>query len=147
MTCLPVSARAATATTSFAVNMTVQATCSITSLPLGFGTYTGKVIDATTTITITCTRTTGYNVGLSAGNGTGATVTNRLMTGGGVTLQYGLFSTADRSVNWGLTVPTDTVAGVGNGAAQVLTVYGRVAAGLFVPPGSYNDIITATVTY
>jgi spore coat protein U-like protein len=105
------------------------------------------VIDASTTITITCTNTTAYNVGLSPGNGTGATVTNRLMTNGAVTVQYGLFSDAARSVNWGQTVPTDTVAKVGTGAAQVLTVYGRVTAGRFVAPGTYNDIITATVTY
>ncbi len=140
-------ARAATATATFAVNMTVQATCLISALPLAFGTYTGVVVDASTTITITCTNTTCYNVGLSMGTGAGATVANRLMTGGGGTLPYGLFSDAARSANWGQTVPTDTVAGIGNGAAQVLTVYGRVIAGRLAAPGTYSDVITATVTY
>jgi spore coat protein U-like protein len=51
------------------------------------------------------------------------------------------------STNWGNTVGTDTVAGTGNGAAQALTVYGQIAAGLYVTPGSYTDTITATVTY
>jgi spore coat protein U-like protein len=140
-------AGAATITTTFAVNMTVQATCLISALPLAFGTYTGLLINAATTITITCTNTTTYNVGLSPGVGTGATVTNRLMTSGTNTVVYALFSDAARSINWGQTVPTDTVPGTGNGAAQVLNVYGRVAAGSYVTPGAYTDTITATVTY
>jgi len=89
-----------------------------------------------------------YNVGLSAGLATGATVTNRSMTGpASALLGYKLFSDSGRTINWGNTVGINTVAGVGNGASQSLTVYGQIPAGQFVRPGSYADTITATVTY
>src|SRR4051812_6590950 len=58
--------------------------------------------------------TTSYNVGLNAGNGSGATVTNRMMSGSsGATLPYTLYRDAARTSNWGQTSGTDTVAGVG----------------------------------
>ena len=141
---------AATATNTFAVSSTVQATCIISATPMAFGPYAGVQLDSTSTVTITCTNTTPYNVGLNAGLGItpAATVTTRKMTGAvGVFLNYAMFSDAGRSTNWGNTVATDTVAGTGNGAAQPITVYGRVPAGQFVAPGSYTDTITATVTY
>ena len=138
----------ATATTTFAVSATVPATCIVSATPMAFGSYTGVLINTvTSTITVTCTNTTPYNVGLSAGLATGATVTTRKMTSGANTLGYSLFSDSGRTQNWGVTIGTDTVAGTGNGAAQVLTVYGQVAAGQYVTPATYTDTITATVTY
>jgi spore coat protein U-like protein len=139
---------AATATTTMAVTATVDATCQISATPLAFGSYTGAQTDATSTLTVTCSNTTPYNVGLDAGLATGATVTSRAMTGpASATLAYALFQETTRTTNWGNTVGTDTVTGTGNGSAQGLTVYGRVAAGQFVTPGAYSDTITATVTY
>ena len=138
---------AATATASFAVTATVQASCVITATPLAFGTYSGTQVDATSTMSVTCTNTTPYNIGLGAGAGSGATVAARKMTSGAVLLNYSLSRDAGRSLNWGNTVATDTLAGTGTGVAQTLTVYGRIAAGQFVTPGSYTDTIIATVTY
>lgn len=144
----PTSAIAATATTTFAVTATVQATCLVSATPMAFGTYTGAIASSSSTVSVTCTNTTPYNVGLSAGLATGATVTTRSMTGpGSALLGYSLFSDSARTVNWGQTVGTDTVAGTGNGSAQALTVYAQVAAGQYVAPGAYADTITATVTY
>lgn len=141
-------ASAATATTTFQVTATVQATCLINANPLAFGTYTGTQADATSTLSVTCTNTTPYNVGLDAGTATGATVTTRRMTGpSAALLNYALFSDSARTVTWGNTVGTNTVTGTGNGNAQTLTVYGRVAAGQFVAPGAYADTITATITF
>jgi spore coat protein U-like protein len=147
--CLPpASVHAATATTTLAVTILVQATCQITATALNFPVYTGTMIEATSTISLTCTNSTPYNVGLNAGTGSGASVINRRVTGaGGVQLVYALYSDAGHTVNWGNTVGSDTVARTGNGSAQVLTVYGRVGAGGFVTPGSYTDTIIATVTY
>jgi spore coat protein U domain-containing protein, fimbrial subunit CupE1/2/3/6 len=139
---------AATATTTFQVTATVNATCLISATTLAFGAYTGTQTDATSTVTVTCTNTTPYNVGLNAGTFSGATVTTRRMTGTDANgLAYSLFQDSSRTVNWGNTVGTDTLAGTGNGAAQALTVYGRVPASQFVAPGSYTDTITATVTF
>lgn len=135
--------------TTFLVSATVQATCTIGATALAFGTYTGATLAANATITATCTSTTPYNVGLSAGNAAGASVTTRKMTGPGGALQpYGLFRDSAHTLNWGVTVNTDTLAGVGSGAAQFLTVYGQVAAAQsLTTPGSYSDIIVATLTY
>jgi spore coat protein U-like protein len=142
------SAVAATVTTTFGVTATVQATCLVSATALAFGTYTGAVATSTSAVSVTCTNTTPYNLGLSAGLATGATVTTRKMTGpASAVLGYSLFSDAARTVNWGQTIGTDTVTGTGNGSAQAITVYGQATAGQFVAPGAYTDTITATVTY
>ncbi len=140
--------RAATATAALAVSATIQATCSISAAPMAFGTYTGGVANSTSTLSLTCTNTTPYNVGLSAGTGSGATESTREMTGpGAALLSYALFSDSGRTLIWGNTIGTNTVSGTGNGSAQTLTVYGRVGAGQFLAPGDYTDTITATITY
>jgi spore coat protein U-like protein len=135
-------------TTSFTVTAVVQATCTIAANPLGFGTYSGLLINSTSILSVTCTNTTPYNVGLNAGNATGATVTNRSMTGpAAALLGYKLFSNSGLTTNWGNTVGTNTLAATGTGAVQSLTVYGQIPPGEYVRPGSYTDTITATVTY
>ena len=94
-----------------------------------------------------CTNTTPYNIGLSAGTGSGSTVTTRKMTSGGATINYSLYSNAGRTTNWGDTVGVDTVSSTGNGASQGFTVYGRVTAQTTPAPSTYTDTITVTVTY
>jgi spore coat protein U-like protein len=113
---------------------------------MAFGTYTGVVATATSTVSVTCTNTTPYNVGLDPGLSTGATVTTRKMQNGANLLAYGLYSDSGHSTNWGNTAGS-WVAGTGNGSLQAITVYGQVAAAQFVNPGAYSDTITATVNY
>ncbi|HHI81785.1 MAG TPA: spore coat U domain-containing protein, partial [Rhizobiales bacterium] len=60
---------------------------------------------------------------------------------------YKMFSDSGRTSNWGETVTVDTVAGIGNGASQTLTIYGRVPAQTTPAPGTYTDTVTITVTY
>ena len=136
-----------TDTTVFSVSVTVAKDCGVTATNLAFGNYTGALVDATSTISVTCTNTTTYSVGLSAGLATGATVTTRKMQNGVALLNYGLFSNSGYSTNWGNTVGTNTVAGTGNGVVQPLTVYGQIPAGQHPTPGSYTDTITVSVTY
>lgn len=141
-------AKAATLTTSFGVSVTVQASCLVTASSMTFGTYSGAAVNATSTVSVTCTNSTPYNVGLSAGMATGSIVDTRKMTGpGSATLGYALASNSQGTVNWGQTVGTDTVAGTGNGSTQALTVRGQIPAGQYVAPGSYSDSVTVTVTY
>jgi spore coat protein U-like protein len=137
-----------TRTVNFNVRATGSSACAISANSLAFGAYSGSLINATSTVTATCTSGTTYNVGLNAGTATGATVTNRSMTGpAGALLSYKLFRNSGRTLNWGNTVGSDTVAGTGTGLAQSLTVYGQLPAGQFVRVGSYTDTITATLTY
>ena len=146
------SAQAATTTATFTVTADVQTTCNVTAQNLDFGAYLGVQVDATTTLTATCSTGTPYNIGLNAGTSTGATVTTRKMTGPGATpelLAYSLSQDAGHTINWGNTIGTDTVPGTGGGPAdrQALTVFGRIPAGQFVGPGAYVDTITVTLTF
>ena len=148
---LPVaSANAGTATTSFLVTANVNSNCIIDATDLDFGDYdpVGGALDGQSQISVTCLKTTQWNVGLNAGTAAGATVTTRKMTGpGAFLLDYALFSDAARTTNWGETVGTDTVSGTGTGATQIVTVYGRIPASQNVGVGGYVDTITATVTF
>ena len=138
-----------TITTRFTVSAAVGAACSLSATDLAFGNYSGSPIDATSTISVNCTNATPYNVGLDTGIAPGATVTNRSMTGPGpAQLNYKLLSDAARTVNWGNTVGIDTVSGTGTGTPQLLTVYGQLPANeTGLQPGTYSDMITATITF
>jgi spore coat protein U-like protein len=140
-------AQANPATTTFGVSATVLKDCIVSATALGFGNYTGAVNSAQSTITVTCTNSTTYTVGLGTGLATGATVTTRQMQNGTNLLNYGLFSNGTWTTNWGNTSGTNWVSGTGNGAGQAITVYGQIPAGQYVTPGSYADTIAVTVTY
>jgi spore coat protein U-like protein len=142
------SAGAATATGTMAVTSTIQSNCTVATSPLAFGTYSSaSTLNGSSTVSVTCTNTTPYNVGFDAGQATGATVTSRKMTNGAQTLAYALYQDAGHSTNWGNTVGTDTVTGTGSGSAQNINIYGQIASGQSSAPGSYSDTITVTVTY
>ncbi len=148
---IPSAILAQTATDSFDVRIRIVAECEIVSAEdLNFGdagVLSGTTV-ASSTISVTCTNSTPYQIGLNAGLGSGATVSSRLMTGpGGATIGYGLFRDAGRSLNWGNTLTVDVAAGTGTGAAQDLTVYGQVLAQTTPAPGTYTDTVTVTVTY
>jgi len=143
-------AYAATATSSIAVTAAILQTCIVSASALAFGTYdptSATPSDSSTALTVTCSLATTYNVGLSAGGGSGASVATRKMTSGGNTLDYSLYTSAARSTVWGNTVGVDTVSGTGTGLPVAYTVYGRVAAQQSVPAGAYTDTVTVTVTY
>lgn len=144
------NAHAATVSTTFGVSATVAATCTVSATNMAFGTYQFTAnSDTTSTITVICTPTTQYKVGLSAGlYGTG--ITNRMMSTsatGTDKLTYFLYRDSSRTQNWGNTPGTDTVDQAGSGVAQNITVYGRINSGAMSVPGNYSDTITVTVTF
>jgi spore coat protein U-like protein len=148
LTLIPRISEATTTTTTFAVTATVQSTCLVSATAMAFGTYTGVAATGTSTVSVTCTNTTTYNVGLNAGLASGASVTTRQMTGPSSSLlNYALYKDSSRTVNWGVTIGTDTATGTGNGSAQPITVYGAIPANQYVTPGAFTDTITATITY
>lgn len=151
ITCMiiPNFAKAATATGSFQVQINIQANCIVASASdLNFGNagVLSANIDSTSTISVQCTTTTPYTIGFNQGVN-GGSVTTRQMAGAGGLINYSLFRDAGRTQNWGSTAGSDTVAGVGNGAVQNYTVYGRVPAQTTPAPALYTDTITVTVTY
>ena len=148
---IPVAADAGTATTTMGVSMTIAAGCSVAGgSTIAFGTQSAlsAATTATGTLSVTCTNSTPYNVGLDQGGGSGATVTARKMTGpSSATITYGLYQNAALTTVFGNTVGTNTVAGTGTGSAQTITVYGQVPAQASPSPGSYADTVNVTITF
>jgi len=139
-------------TASFDVTMKIVADCTISANGIDFGQTQGvlaQAVNGSSAISVTCTNTTPYNVGLNAGTGTGSTGTTRYMNGTGSnanTVRFNLYQ-AQGSNPWGNTQGTDTMAGTGTGAAQTLTVYGEIPAQASPIPDSYKSTITATVYF
>jgi spore coat protein U-like protein len=141
-----------TATATFNTNASVAAQCNVSAANLSFGTVdpVSSQVDATTALTVNCTKNSAYTVGLDAGVTAGATIAQRLMANGADTMQYNLYTNAARSSIWGNTVGSWVSGnGAGLGIAQTLTVYGRVASGQTnLAVGNYQEnTITVTVTY
>jgi spore coat protein U-like protein len=149
-------AQAATTTTTFQVSATVLKACSVSAAALAFGNYTpgSGAISGSTTISVNCTKSTGYTVALNAGSTTGGAVSQRLMLNGTAnTLQYNLYTTTAYSTIFGDGTGTSvTQSGTGSGmnTSNSLTVYGQLpdsTTNQGAIPGSYTDTITVTVTY
>lgn len=149
------TASAATATTTFQVSATVLKNCTVSATNLSFGNYTASAgaLAVNSTVSVSCTKTTPFNIELTAGTTSGATIAQRLLSdGAGDTLQYNLYTTAAFTTPWGTTIGTNTIAGTGAGMAvpQVSTVFGQLVdsvANQAVPPGAYTDTITVNVAY
>lgn len=145
-------ALSATATSTMPVSALVVNVCSVTALPLVFGTYdptSGNNLDSTSTLTVLCSLNTPYNVRMSAGaHGAGVSAREMLVGGGGTDLlAYSLYRDTNRTQNWGQTDNTDTSSGTGSGLPQLLTVYGRIPASRNVGAGAFTDTVTVTVSY
>lgn len=148
---VPGFAEAGSDSESMTVTATVLESCSITANDLEFDDYdpvTATPMDGATTISVTCTNGTDYDVGIDAGLGTGATMSARRMTkSGGATLTYSLYTNSARDDVWGNTDGVDTWEGTGTGAAQSIDVYGRIPINQTAPAGDYEDTVTVEVRF
>lgn len=145
-------ASAGTRSSTLSVDATVTANCTISTSPLNFGsvdTLSGSPVDGTGGITVTCTNGTVWSAAADAGSGSGATFASRRLTQGADTLSYNLYTNAGRTSIWGDgTGSTVTIGNTGTGAAQTVTVYGRIPGSQSsAPAGSYADTVSVTVTY
>lgn len=152
LTPVTTSVQAATATTTLGVSATVVSTCTAASTPVAFGNYSLAAKDGTGAITVTCTSDVlAYNVALGAGSGTGATITSRKLTlDASNSLDYGLYSDSNRTLNWGDTTLAGAVLstfGTGAGTTKTFTVYGQIPANQAVSAGTYTDTVAVTVNY
>lgn len=138
-------------TATFDVTMRVVADCKIAAAGIDFGT-TGVITAAKSgqsNLTVTCTNTTPYNVGLDAGTGAGSSGTTRYLAGTGANadkVQVNLYRNAGSGL-WGNSQGTDTLAGTGTGNEQTLTVYGEIPVQKSPTPDNYKSTITATIYF
>jgi spore coat protein U-like protein len=150
--CLPAPAIASTVGGSLATSATVTANCTVSTTPLAFGNVdstSASNVDATGGLSITCTNGSAWTASAGVGAGSGASYASRKMTAGSDLLNYNIYTSGARTTVWGDgTASTGTIGGTGNGSAQSVTVYGRVAGGQNgVPVGSYADTVAVTITY
>lgn len=134
---------------TFTVSASVAANCLINVQNINFGTQgvLSANVDATGSVTATCTPGTPYTISLNGGTANAAP-TARKMSQGTQTVTYGLYKDSNRSQPWGdVNTPGSTVAGTGTGTAQLLTVYGRVPPQTTPSPGAYIDTVVVTLTY
>jgi spore coat protein U-like protein len=149
------AAVAATTSSTFQVLITVTKACSVTAgagsnINFGSVTSTATALSASSNISVTCSKSTPYNIGLQPSsvptNTTGAGVMNPTVAGPD-TIPYQLRSVSATGSAWGnATSPANTVAGTGTGAAQSIPVFATVAS-VNVTPGDYSDTVTVQVNY
>jgi spore coat protein U-like protein len=147
-------AQSATTGTSFAVNATVNSSCSVTAATLVFPAYTplGGNQVGSTNVAVNCTNKTPFTVLLN--KGANGTIAQRLMASGANTLQYNLYTTNTYTTVFGDgTSGSQTVLGTGVGlsTAVLVPVYGQLPDNatnqLAIPANNYTDTITVTVNY
>ncbi len=138
-------------TDSLEVTATVLASCEVNATDLIFGNYdpvAATHVEAQTSLSVTCTNGTPYHVGLSLGDGSGASMANRRMTkdGGSQTLNYVLYKDNQHSVLWGNS-GTDRVSATGDGTSDTIDVFGRIPMQQAAPAGDYSDTVVVTVSW
>jgi|SRR5450432_738757 len=157
------SADALQATTTFTANATVISNCTISATNLGFGTYdplSASANNASSTVTITCTKNAASTIGMDLGIHTVAGVRN--MQNGVDVIAYSIGQPPNNTVGTACTFPAATAwttSGAGlftpaaapSKAARAYNVCGSIAAGQDVP-GSvagivYSDTVTASVNF
>ena len=148
------SAQAATKTDGIQVSANVAKNCIISAPDINRGYFDGtNDLNASSVISIRCTASTPFAVGLSTGSS--GVYANRTLVFGADTLNYNLFDSATGGTIWGDGAnSTFAWSGTGSGMAlanaQTQTVYGRLLATANSGPvaaGAYLDDIVATITY
>ena len=150
--------QAGTATANLTVQMTINASCTVSTATLTFpptaGTsLTATAVTGTTTMQVNCTNTSPYSIGMGQGANYSAG-TNRMASSGNY-LPYGLYVDGAYTHPWttgatnsSCTTTNDCYLGTGNGSAQTISIYGQVPTTATAPtPGTYTDTVTMTVTY
>lgn len=140
------------ATANLPVSASVVGNCTITTAAVAFGNYdpvgvnAATDLDATGSVTVTCTRGAGLSIDLGLGNNASGAA-RRMKDAGTNYMGYELYSNAGRTTVWGTGASGLTIVGAPNITPRVYTVYGRVAAGQDVAVGNYTDTVVASINY
>lgn len=137
----------------FEALVTVPPKCSVVTasdmnfspggMPLS-GTSTGD-LTSTSTIDLTCTKRTAWQVGLDEGQNPNGGI-RQMCNPGGACIAYQL-NQPDGATPWGDDIDVDTVDGISAGTPQTLTVNGRVSDQPLTQAGRYSDTVKVILTY
>ncbi|MCB8876872.1 Csu type fimbrial protein [Acidisoma silvae] len=152
---------ASPATATFQVTMTITKACVVTAgtgskIALGSVTATAVNTKGSNAITVACSKTTPYYIGLAPSNasttGAGTMTTSDALAGNTDKVPYQLYSDSSYSVVWGNTATSTTVgngvSGTGTGIANTssLTVYAEAPSADYTPD-AYADTVTVNVNF
>jgi spore coat protein U-like protein len=156
-------ANALQATTTFTVTATVVSNCTISATNLSFGTYnplSASPNNATSTVTITCTKSAASTIGMD--NGANFAVTRNMKSAALDLIAYSIGQPSTNAAGAVCTFPAATpwtTSGAGlltpvvapSKAARAYNVCGTIAAGIDVPGSAggvlYSDTVTASVNF
>lgn len=151
---------AADATANLEVSATVNSSCTINTSPLAFGTYdpaAATPTDGTGQVTIACVMGSLPVISLSAGlNSTDVNARSMLRGNGTESLSYVLYKPEADGTScsltpteiWGDATPSNlALPEVASVNPVTYNVCGRINALQDVPAGTYQDTVTATVTF
>lgn len=139
----------------FLVSATVQKNCTVSANDLSLGAVAagGTPASGSSTLSVACTYTTPYYIGLAPMNvvSTSGAGTMKGASGNNDVVAYQLYSNAGLTTPWGNTATVTSVgngvSGSGTGSAQTLTVYAKVTGSTDVQPGTYSDVVQVNVNY
>lgn len=138
-----------TITTEFNVNMNILAACTVeTPEAANFGDVlpTSTSNSAETEVTVQCSKGTPYVLAMAPSSGEMDGIGYLSSVGGGTDkVSYSIFQDSARTKPWGAS-PELTVEGLGNGKAEVHTVYLHNTEANF-EPGAYSDLVDVFVGY
>ena len=134
------------------------ATCSVSAVSLGFGSYNPLALghsDTTGNIEVTCEgipgETVPYSIALNAGSN-GSFASRRMRLPSGALLNYNIYTTGARNTVWGdggagTLFVSDSVRLLTRRVTRNYPVFGRTFAGQNIPVGLYADTIVVTLTF
>lgn len=139
------TARAAV-TDRLTVSATVTSGCALSGGNLNFGQYlSGQSGDLDATGTIAYANCSG-NLTVELDGGTSGSTSSRQMSSGSSKLRYQLYKNSTRTTTWGTGTDAFGLQLLSTLSGNV-TVYGRIAGGQAVSPGTYNDVVNITLTF
>lgn len=137
----------------FQTSASINKTCSLSATSIDFGTLnlaSGET-DANGAINVLCTKGTSYTIDIAWGHTEALQAQNGNMIGvnSGDIVTYGINSSYHSGYMWG---KDKVVSGIGNGATQAFTTYGRAYTGMYnhpayPTPDNYADTVSVTLNY
>ncbi len=148
LSCAGVTVGTLVSPAAFTFTANVTANCGLTATNMAFGNVglLTQPLSAQNQITVLCTATTPYTLGLNNGLN-GASPGARQMANGTNLVTYAIYMDSGHSQLWGSSGPSSVQSSAGTGGNQYFNGYGQVPAQSTPTPGPYSDTIVATLTY
>lgn len=125
----------------------VQASCAAGASGFGFGTGEDEESGMTALVSITCTRSTPWNVLIDAGRQCGAASITGDPTDAQFTVVYSPFPDVAGALGSLEPLIPGSISGMGTSAPQLLTIHFGAAGGQHAQPSTGGDAIVAEITY